>query len=237
MGVIINGTFIFCSFFIAFFSIRKWLGEKINHEFIFNWGMSFFLVGIGFILNMFFESGAIPSKPFGFVSHILDTLAFWFQLSAVMYLSVPCDNCHRCRVCKRKKIRLFTWILLVAIFTAVPLIYNYDTDIIETFLGLQGLQLTGLYHLDLFFEGLHVCMAIVIGAYFIPIPSSYLDTAFLTLAVSEAFQFANIYLFSYAHTTLFQLEWFTAMISILLMFYSTFEVVVRKNRKERYKNV
>jgi len=220
-SMITSIIFIVCCVSIGIPSILSWKKADENHEFIFNFGVSFLVLGFTFIIYL--TSEFIDISSFVVTIHLLDTFVFLKQLQAIEYIM------RNCNVSKNSKmLRLSTnMIMFIFILLFGCGLYGYGLD--GSHIGMKGLQVIGYLPLDILFESCHAIISFYIFYRLINYNGfSYLKIGFLFIAVSEIFQLLNIILYGYSTNILYISEWILANAGILLMFISTY-LVLRKS--------
>jgi len=215
IGIITSLVFIICCVYIGIPSILSWKKAKENHEFIFNFGVSFIILAFTFVI--YFTSEFTDMSSFVLTIHLLDTFVFFKQLQAIEYIMRKCDIGKN-----SKKLRIGTnMVTFIFILMFGCSLYGYGLD--GSHIGMQGLQIIGYLPLDILFEVCHTLIAFYI---FYRLTNYngfiYLKIGFLFVAMSEIFQLLNIIMYNYNMALLYIFEWILANAGILLMFISTF---------------
>ena len=230
---IVLAVFVLVSFFLGYMSLRKYIGELVNHENAFYWGFSFLIMGcMNFIqfIGIFVDLGVT----WIILIKVMKAISWWLQLFA-LGLSVFCRGwCFNseikttCKVCERKKVRVTMWSALVGI-----LILSFYTSLnyLPTVINVDNLALysiTGNVVFDVTISVIKACIAI--STYMVLRRSMNfinLKMAYIMLFLAQLCFLLSLFIFGYevggeGSNFLYQIQWaleVTAMIAISTYVY------------------
>lgn len=226
-NVIVDVICIVLSIYIAFVAFKKYLSTEINYEHTLYWGISFTFICYSFILYLihplisFFVNDHLMASTI----HFTDTLAWWLQLFAIMFVIFDARNSLI-----RKKIRVVMFLILLFILIITPLCNNDQLCPVNNN-NIIGLQTVGIYDFDIFIELIHSIFAFSIAFFLYKISSmnSMLWFGYVLLGVSEIFQVINILCCSYNSLFFSNFEWGIAVSGMAIIFYEVHYVIKNKN--------
>ena len=234
-NILIDLLFVITSLYISIITIRTYVFATENHSAALYWGSSFALLFIMSSIYLITNITNYYSFQLCLAMHILRSfiLMSQFKVAVQLYLSTR----------KHKYACLISRIIKVSYSIIFPIIFAYILMNIQlpmvpySQVGLLGLQILGIFNLDLSFEVFHMTLAFLI---FIILPWRYyflhLQLGFLLLGFSKAIQIYNIISYDYLNSLLHQIEWSMVSVSMILFTIGIHHLYKKKAIKFRKLN-
>lgn len=234
MGPLINISMSVISFLIGFLALKKYLSYSKNYEHILYWGMSFIAISVTFAIILIEPLVIYRSRQnMAYVMHVTLEIAYILQLYAVTYSTYSCykydtDLCIHHKVCRKKAMRISFWTISAIVLTVGQLLYIPNGN--AGSYGIVGLQIIGIFPLDMFCELVHIAtlsaIAFILWNYrrF----NIYLYFSYAMLAISDIIKIFNIMDFGYGNTNMQQIEWGLTVGAMVIMFLEIEKVILKE---------
>lgn len=215
LNIFIDLLFVITSLYISILTIRTYIFAKENHSAALYWGSSFALLSIMYFTYLISDCFNIYSFKLCLALHILQSFLFMnqFKVAIQLYIAtrLPKKSNIILRVIKISYSIIFPLIL-------AHLIMNIQLpNEINNVIGLFGLQILGIFKLDIMFEIFYIILILLI---FFILPWRYyflhLQIGFFLLALSKIVQVIHIIQYQYTYSIYHQIEWSLMIVSMIL---------------------
>jgi len=236
--LLVNIAMLVISWVAAFYSMRIYARASHNKIDSLHWGVSFFLIGLNFIMYI----GIGFSQPTSYISHsiaahFIDSYIWLTQFA----IAVRLWQAYREKTNRVVRItRIVAEIVKVSMLTSFIIIVFADIE--NMYLPFKlNMQLLGNKRLDVIVETTHAMLALGI-ALFVPTISFYklVKFGFLLLSVSEFIQVYNVASYYYLKQNLLMMEWILAVIGLFAVFTGVLAInklAVEKDQRKKERRV
>jgi hypothetical protein len=201
-----------------------------DHQVLTNLLIGSICLMISFFIYLFCDIFGCYTSQLSFSLHIFDTLIFFVQCRGVIILN---NIFYKEKNINQSITGIFFMTFIMIIISSVGMFISPYYSLLEN-KGLYGLQIIGIRSLDAYFELIHAVFCFLIFSFIPFIKKLYLlKMGFVAIGISEIIQILNIMSFKYGSTTLFIIEWITAIIGIICINLS-FLILEKKKTNKSY---
>lgn len=231
--LLVNISMLLISWAAAFYSMRIYARASFNKIDSLHWGVSFFLIGLNFIMYIGIGFAAPTSYiSHSIVAHFIDSYVWLTQFA----IAVRLWQAYKERRNRTVRItRIVAEIAKVALLASFIVIVFADIENMHLPFKLN-MQLLGNQKLDMVVETTHAMLALGI-AIFVPTISFYklVKFGFLLLSVSEFIQVYNVASYYYLEQNLLMVEWILAVIGLFAVFTGVLAINKLSEAKDQRK--
>lgn len=232
--LLVNVSMLVLSWIAAFYSMRIYAKASYNKIDSLHWGVSFFLIGLNFLMYIgigFFVPTSYISH--SVAAHFIDSYIWLTQIAiAIRLWQAYTDKKNLCI----RLTRIVAEVLKVVILGCFIIVMFDALD--EMYLPFKlNMQLLGSQELDMVVETIHALLALGI-AIFVPYISFYklVKLGFLLLSISEFIQVYNVASYYYLDQSLLVVEWVLAVIGLFAVLTGVLAVnKMAEDKERRYK--
>lgn len=220
-------TNILMSFFagvVAYYGLKNYITADYNKIDSMNWGVSFLLVCIVFLIGLI--SDFLPIQNFSVlaaITHLTDSFVFVLQFLVAIRLRTSIYSKFTEK--QNRIIRVISLTTFVLMFSVVIPIHLYNPSTEPSTSWSIQLISSDIHLMDVVLETIHMIMALSI---FLLIPAvleyKYYKFGILLIGISEGIQLKNMLEHKYLSESCLMLEWFTAVLGVFLMSLAIYKI-------------